>query len=164
MTTAILEARGLTKRYDGRAVVDQLDLVCRKGSVLGLLGANGAGKTTTLRMLYGFVPSDAGAIFYGGKRFDEHRTDVKRRIGVCTQDDSLEYDLTVEQTEFTGRIRWVQIDVGDDAQDADHYISAEDRFQGLGDLQSRETISRSSKRVNDAILYPDQQVLRELTA
>ena len=97
MTTAILEARGLTKRYDGRAVVDRLDLTCKRGSVLGLLGANGAGKTTTLRMLYGFVPPDAGAIYYGGKRFGEHRAEVKRAIGVCTQDDSLEYDLTVEQ-------------------------------------------------------------------
>ncbi|MGB5194206.1 MAG: ABC transporter ATP-binding protein [Polyangiales bacterium] len=97
MTAAILEARGLTKRYGGRAVVDQLDLRCKKGSVLGLLGANGAGKTTTLRMLYGFVPPDAGAIYYAGKRFDEQRTEAKREIGVCTQDDSLEYDLTVEQ-------------------------------------------------------------------
>jgi lipooligosaccharide transport system ATP-binding protein len=97
MTTAILEAQGLTKRYDGRAVVDRLDLTCHEGSVLGLLGANGAGKTTTLRMLYGFVPPDAGTISYGGKRLDEHRTEVKRDIGVCTQDDSLEYDLTVEQ-------------------------------------------------------------------
>jgi hypothetical protein len=38
-------------------------------------------------------------------------------------------DLTVAQTEFTGRIRWVQIDVGDDAEDTDHYISAEERFR-----------------------------------
>jgi lipooligosaccharide transport system ATP-binding protein len=97
MTTAILEARELTKRYDGRVVVDRLDLTCKKGSVLGLLGANGAGKTTTLRMLYGFVPPDGGVIYYGGRRLDEHRTEVKRGVGVCTQDDSLEYDLTVEQ-------------------------------------------------------------------
>ena len=38
-------------------------------------------------------------------------------------------DLTVKETNFTGRIRWVQIDVGDDAEDADHYISAEERFR-----------------------------------
>jgi lipooligosaccharide transport system ATP-binding protein len=100
MTTAILEARGLTKRYDGRAVVDGLDLTCRKGSVLGLLGANGAGKTTTLRMLYGFVPPDAGVIYYEGRRFDEHRARAKRAIGVCTQDDSLDYDFTVAQNLF----------------------------------------------------------------
>ena len=97
MPAPILEARGLTKRYGGRTVVDHLDLACRRGTVLGLLGANGAGKTTTLRMLYGFVPPDDGAIFYGGKRFSNHRTEAKRAIGVCTQDDSLDYDFTVSQ-------------------------------------------------------------------
>lgn len=97
MNTAILEARGLTKRYGDRAVVDHLDLDCKQGSVLGLLGANGAGKTTTLRMLYGFLPPDGGTILYAGKSFTEHREEAKRTIGVCTQDDSLDYDFTVSQ-------------------------------------------------------------------
>lgn len=100
MTTAILEARGLTKKYGDRVVVDHLDLSCRKGTVLGLLGPNGAGKTTTLRMLYGFVPPDEGAIFYAGKLFSDHRSEAKRSIGVCTQDDSLDYDFTVAQNLF----------------------------------------------------------------
>jgi len=97
MTTAILEARDLTKSYGDRVVVDHLDLSCRRGTVLGLLGPNGAGKTTTLRMLYGFVPPDEGTIYYGGKRFSENRAEAKRMIGVSTQDDSLDYDFTVAQ-------------------------------------------------------------------
>ena len=97
MTSPILEAEGLTKRYGSRVVVDRLDLVCHPGAVLGLLGPNGAGKTTTLRMLYGFVPPDAGTIRYAGRDFFEHRTVSKRMVGVCTQDDSLDYDFTVAQ-------------------------------------------------------------------
>jgi len=97
MTTAILEARDLTKSYGDRVVVDHLDLTCRRGTVLGLLGPNGAGKTTTLRMLYGFVPPDEGTIYYDGRRFSEHRAEAKRMIGVSTQDDSLDYDFTVAQ-------------------------------------------------------------------
>ncbi len=97
MTTAILEARELTKSYGDRVVVDHLDLSCRRGTVLGLLGPNGAGKTTTLRMLYGFVPPDEGTIYYDGKLFSEHRANAKRMIGVSTQDDSLDYDFTVAQ-------------------------------------------------------------------
>ena len=97
MKTAILEARGLTKSYGERLVVDHLDLSCRRGTVLGLLGPNGAGKTTTLRMLYGFVPPDEGTIQYAGKGFSENRAAAKRMIGVCTQDDSLDYDFTVAQ-------------------------------------------------------------------
>ncbi|MDH3655475.1 MAG: ABC transporter ATP-binding protein [Myxococcales bacterium] len=97
MTTAILEARDLTKSYGDRVVVDHLDLSCRRGTVLGLLGPNGAGKTTTLRMLYGFVPPDEGTICYDGRRFSENRAEAKRMIGVSTQDDSLDYDFTVAQ-------------------------------------------------------------------
>jgi lipooligosaccharide transport system ATP-binding protein len=100
MTTPILEARGLTKKYGHRVVVDHLDLTCRRGTILGLLGPNGAGKTTTLRMLYGFVPPDDGAIYYDGRLFSEHRVEAKRSIGVCTQNDSLDYDFTVAQNLF----------------------------------------------------------------
>ncbi|MEM8606825.1 MAG: ABC transporter ATP-binding protein [Myxococcota bacterium] len=97
MSSPILEAKGLTKRYGGRAVVDHLNLECQRGAVLGLLGPNGAGKTTTLRMLYGFVPPDEGSIRYGGRDFFENRSALKRMVGVCTQDDSLDYDFTVAQ-------------------------------------------------------------------
>ena len=38
-------------------------------------------------------------------------------------------DLDAAETKFTGRVRWVQIDLGDDAQDADHYITAEERLR-----------------------------------
>ncbi len=97
VTTAILEARGLTKSYGGRVVVDHLNLECCPGSVLGLLGPNGAGKTTTLRMLYGFVPPEEGTISYAGMEFSKQRSEAKRMIGVCTQEDSLDYDFTVAQ-------------------------------------------------------------------
>jgi lipooligosaccharide transport system ATP-binding protein len=85
------------KRYGDRRVVDELSLECRAGSVLGLLGPNGAGKTTTLRMLYGFVEPEAGTIEYDGRDFRASRDEVKRMIGVCTQDDTLDHDLTVRQ-------------------------------------------------------------------
>ncbi len=99
MTAAplLLEATGLTKRYAGRKAVDSLDLRCEAGSILGLLGPNGAGKTTTLRMLYGFIEPDAGTVRYEGRDFQDHRTEIKRTIGVCTQDDTLDYDFSVKQ-------------------------------------------------------------------
>jgi lipooligosaccharide transport system ATP-binding protein len=97
MSDPLLLVRGLVKRYGDRTVVDCLDLECRAGMVLGLLGPNGAGKTTTLRMLYGFVRPDAGQILYNGKRFDTFRDELKGLIGVCTQEDSVDQDFTVEQ-------------------------------------------------------------------
>ena len=93
----MLEADRLSKSYGGRRVVDGLSLRCDAGSVLGLLGPNGAGKTTTLRMLYGLIEPDEGTIRYDGKDFADHRTELKRHIGVCTQEDTVDYDFTVHQ-------------------------------------------------------------------
>jgi ABC-2 type transport system ATP-binding protein len=57
---AIIETRGLTKRFGGRAAVDHLDLTVPAGAIFALLGDNGAGKTTTIRMLTGLLRPDGG--------------------------------------------------------------------------------------------------------
>ncbi|USI73255.1 ABC transporter ATP-binding protein [Sphingomonas morindae] len=59
MTPAVL-AEGLVKRFDGRAVVDGIDMAVPVGAIHGVLGPNGAGKTTTLRMLLGILEPDQG--------------------------------------------------------------------------------------------------------
>jgi len=51
METAIVKLEGLTKKYDGKAVVDHVSLEIRPGEVFGLLGPNGAGKSTTMNMI-----------------------------------------------------------------------------------------------------------------
>jgi ABC-2 type transport system ATP-binding protein len=56
----MIEAEGLTKRYGGRAVVQDVSFRCEPGTVTGFLGPNGAGKTTTLRMLCGLANPEAG--------------------------------------------------------------------------------------------------------
>lgn len=96
MTEApLLQAIGLVKRYDGRAVVDGLHLQLHRGEVLGLLGPNGAGKTTTLRMLYGFIKPDSGQILYQGRDFAVEREALRGLVGVCTQEDTLDGDFSV---------------------------------------------------------------------
>ncbi len=59
---ALLEARGLSKRYEaGNLALDALDLEVRSGELFGLLGANGAGKTTTINLFLGFIEPSAGS-------------------------------------------------------------------------------------------------------
>lgn len=53
--TALIEARGLTKRYDGTLAVDGVDLSIEEGRILGLIGPNGAGKTTVLKAMLGLT-------------------------------------------------------------------------------------------------------------
>jgi lipooligosaccharide transport system ATP-binding protein len=91
----ILRATGLVKSFAGRRVVDGVDLQCRAGQVLGLLGANGAGKTTTLRLCAGFLQPDAGAIHVAGIDRRRDPEAAARRVGVCTQDDTFDSDFTV---------------------------------------------------------------------
>lgn len=62
MSGTVIEARGLTKAYKGRNVVDGINLTVKRGEVLGLLGPNGAGKTTTILMLMGLTEANAGSV------------------------------------------------------------------------------------------------------
>src|SRR5579884_1446557 len=58
---AALSVEHLTKRYDGRAVVDDLSFAVAPGEIFALLGPNGAGKTTTVEILEGYRKPDGGS-------------------------------------------------------------------------------------------------------
>jgi lipooligosaccharide transport system ATP-binding protein len=77
--------------------VDAISFSVEKAEFFGLLGPNGAGKTTTIRMLYGFLPSTEGSIRIFGMDIRRDWRQIKARIGVCQQDNTLDPDLTVEQ-------------------------------------------------------------------
>jgi lipooligosaccharide transport system ATP-binding protein len=92
---AIVEARDLTKRYNGRTVVDAVDLDVCPGECFGLLGPNGAGKTTTLRMLLGMTPPDGGSLQVLGFPIPAKSRAMHERLGVVPQQDSLDPDFSV---------------------------------------------------------------------
>ena len=66
-----IEAKGLTKRFGARTVVDDLVLNVQAGEVVGLLGPNGAGKTTTFYMIAGLYKPDAGTVYFNGEDLTE---------------------------------------------------------------------------------------------
>lgn len=92
---------GLRKIYNGVSVVDGIDLTIPAGEFFGLLGPNGAGKTTTLRMLLGLTPIDAGSVRVLGMSIPEYEREVRARLGVVPQFDTLDPDFTVEENLLT---------------------------------------------------------------
>lgn len=70
----LIEAKNLSKSYDGRTVVKNLSIRICRGEIVALIGPNGAGKTTTLSMLLGIVPADRNedSIKYWRKDYKAH--------------------------------------------------------------------------------------------
>ncbi len=65
---AILECRGLTKRYGAAPALDAVDLTVEPGGIVGLLGPNGSGKTTLIKLANGLLVPDSGEILINGKK------------------------------------------------------------------------------------------------
>ena len=57
----VIDVHGLTKSFNGKMVVDHIDLSVQRGEIVGFLGPNGSGKTTTIRMMCGLLTPDGGS-------------------------------------------------------------------------------------------------------
>ena len=123
-----IDVHGLTKKFDGRAVVKNLSMRVRRGTIYGFLGPNGSGKTTTIRMLCGLLTPDEGEGTCLGYDIRRETDKIKLRVGYMTQRFSLYQDLSVrENLEFVARIYGV----------ADARAAARAMIARLG-LQGRE--------------------------
>ena len=94
MTTALLRASSVSRRFGDVLAVDDVSMHVEAGEVVGLLGANGAGKTTLIRMLLGLLGTSAGTVEVLGGRPDRAR---RRRLGYVPQNLGLYRDLTLDE-------------------------------------------------------------------
>jgi lipooligosaccharide transport system ATP-binding protein len=95
--SALIRARGLTKRFAAFTAVDAIDFDVAKGESFGFLGPNGAGKTSTMRMIGSVSPVTEGELTVLGM---DPRTDgpkIRARLGVVPQQDTLDTELTVRE-------------------------------------------------------------------
>ena len=94
-----LQAKNLTKKYQGKAVVDQLNITLKPGEILGLLGPNGAGKTTFFYMIAGLIRSDSGKILIDEEDVTDKTVSVRAGMGLAylPQEPSVFGRLTVEE-------------------------------------------------------------------
>ena len=94
----LLEIKGLAKSYDGREVVKGVDILVKRGEIVGLLGPNGAGKTTTFYMVVGVIPPNRGKIIFDNQDITGLPIHERARygIGYLSQEPSIFRKLTVE--------------------------------------------------------------------
>jgi lipooligosaccharide transport system ATP-binding protein len=95
--TALIRARGLTKVFGERTAVASIDFDVRDGEFFGFLGPNGAGKTTTMRMIAGVSPRTSGTLEIFGQDPDLHGSEIRGRIGVVHQQETLDMELSVRE-------------------------------------------------------------------
>ncbi len=97
MSELVLE--NLVKIYNGKTVVDKVNLTVSQGTVTGLLGPNGAGKTTTFYMTVGMIRPNKGIVYLDQEDITEHPMYIRARkgIGYLPQESSIFKKLTVKQ-------------------------------------------------------------------
>jgi lipooligosaccharide transport system ATP-binding protein len=95
--SSLIHARGLTKRFAAFTAVDGIDFDVAPGEAFGFLGPNGAGKTSTMRMIGCVSPVSGGTLRVLGLDPQTHGPEIRARLGVVPQADTLDNELTVRE-------------------------------------------------------------------
>ena len=104
-----IEARNLTKRYNGIVAVDRVGFEVREGEIFGFLGPNGAGKTTTIRMITGLVKPDEGTAYVAGYDILKEPVKARQHLGVVPEVSNAYIDLTAwENIVLIGKLYGLQ--------------------------------------------------------
>jgi lipooligosaccharide transport system ATP-binding protein len=100
-TSALIHARGLTKRFANLVAVDAIDFDVERGEAFGFLGPNGAGKTSTMRMIGCVSAASGGTLTVLGMDPDLDGSRIRARLGVVPQADTLDMELRVGENLLT---------------------------------------------------------------
>lgn len=99
-----MRIRELTKKYDGKTVVDGVTFEIPKGKVLSLIGPNGAGKSTVMGIIFRLIARDGGQVFFNGTDIVKWKSkDLSRRLAILTQNNAVQMKLTVRELVSFGR-------------------------------------------------------------
>lgn len=95
MREEAIKVTNLRKSYNGKAVVDGLNLSVKTGMVFGLLGANGAGKSTTIECILGTKEADSGEVSILGYNAKKDRRKLFQKVGVQFQEGDYQPEIKV---------------------------------------------------------------------
>jgi lipooligosaccharide transport system ATP-binding protein len=158
----LIQARGLVKRFGDLAAVDEIDFDLQRGEAFGFLGPNGAGKTSTMRMIGCVSPVSEGLLRVFGLDPEHDGVEIRGRLGVVPQEDSLDLELTVRENiivygRYFGLPRSVLKERADELLEFVELTErANDRVEPLsGGMKRRLTIARSLVNEPEVILLDE---------
>lgn len=99
-----MKIQNLTKKYDGKTVVDEVSFEIPKGKVISFIGPNGAGKSTVMSMISRLILRDSGEIYFEGEDISKRKSkELARKLAILTQSNNVQMKLTVEELVAFGR-------------------------------------------------------------
>jgi lipooligosaccharide transport system ATP-binding protein len=158
----LIQARGLVKQFGELRAVDAIDFDLERGEAFGFLGPNGAGKTSTMRMIGCVSPVSEGTLSVLGLDPGRDGVEIRGRLGVVPQEDSLDLELTVRENivvygRYFGLRRSVLRKRADELLEFVELTDrANDRVEPLsGGMKRRLTIARSLVNEPEVLLLDE---------
>lgn len=125
----------ITKRYDGKTVVDGVSFEIPKGKVLSLIGPNGAGKSTVMGMLSRLITRDSGRVDFEGTEITRWKSrELSKRLAILTQANNVQMKLTVRELVAFGRFPYSG---GRLTQEDNEIIDRAIAYMELGDFEEQ---------------------------
>ena len=158
----MIVARGLRKSYGSLEAVRGIDVSVERGESFGFLGPNGAGKSSAMRMIGAVSPVGGGELRVLGMDPATHGPQIRARLGVCPQLDTLDMEISVREN-LTVYGRYFGLSRAECAERADELLSfvqltekANGRVEELsGGMKRRLSIARSLINSPDVLLLDE---------
>ena len=161
-STPLISARGLSKRFGELVAVDGIDFDVGRGEAFGFLGPNGAGKTSTMRMIACVSPVTSGKLTIFGEDPALRGVEIRARLGVVPQADTLDLELTVRENLIIFA-RYFDIPWAEGRRRADELLEfvqlkerSKDKVDDLsGGMKRRLTVARALINEPDLLLLDE---------
>src|SRR5437879_11795287 len=161
-STPLISAKNLSKSFGKLVAVDGIEFSVARGEAFGFLGPNGAGKTSTMRMIACVSPVTSGSLTLFGRDPATAGAEIRARLGVVPQEDTLDLELTVrENLQMYGR--FFDLPWDEAARRADELLEfvqlqerAKDKVNQLsGGMRRRLSVARALINQPDLLLLDE---------
>ena len=99
-----MQIKDVTKKYNGKPVVDAVNLEIPKGKVISFIGPNGAGKSTVMGIISRLIAKDSGLVSFDGTELEKWKSkELSKRLAILTQSNNIQMNLTVRELVAFGR-------------------------------------------------------------